>query len=103
MIGTLQECLLDSTPDKTADYYKEKDQITGGLKDLKAIKDNLEKIDRTFQKKKADVDTTIQSINRGSSDIPELIRISESLKTNHLELEALLNDTFDQQDEFKRI
>jgi hypothetical protein len=49
MIGTLQECLLDSTPDKTADYYKEKDQITGGLKDLKAIKDNLEKIDRTFQ------------------------------------------------------
>jgi hypothetical protein len=49
MINTLQECLADSTPDKTADYFKEKEQITKGVKDLKVIKANLEIVDITFQ------------------------------------------------------
>lgn len=103
MVNTLQECLADSTPDKVADYFEEREHIMGCTKDLKVIKSNLDKIDRNFQKKKADVDAALQAINSGSNDIPELIKINENLKTNHLELEALLNETYDQQDEVARI
>lgn len=39
------------------------------------------------------------SINSGSIEIVDLIKINNSLKTNHLELESLLNDAYDQQDE----
>lgn len=31
MINTYQECLLDSTPDKTADYFEEKDHLRDSL------------------------------------------------------------------------
>jgi hypothetical protein len=35
IINTFQECLLDSTPDKTADYFEEKLMISAGLKNMK--------------------------------------------------------------------
>ena len=38
MIVTFQECLLDSTPDKTADYFEEKDEIKQSLKTVKGVK-----------------------------------------------------------------
>jgi hypothetical protein len=52
---------------------------------------------------KADIDGVLQSLKSGSPDISELKQIFEDLKTNHLELETLLNDTYDQQDEFKTL
>lgn len=60
------------------------------------VKSNLDKIDRQFQKKKQDVDSALKDIASGASKIPDLLRINENLKTNHLELEALLNDAYDQ-------
>jgi hypothetical protein len=48
MMNTIQECQADSTPDKLADYFEEREHLTGCLKDLKVIKANLDKIDRTF-------------------------------------------------------
>lgn len=63
---------------------------------MKDIKSNLDKIDRQFQKKKQDVDSALKDIASGATDIPDLLRINENLKTNHLELESLLNDAYDQ-------
>jgi hypothetical protein len=48
MINTYEECLLDSTPDKTADYFEEKDHLQECSKNLRSIKTNLDKIDRAF-------------------------------------------------------
>lgn len=55
MLNCYKECLADSTPDKTADYFEEKDHIEGSVKDLDEIKGNLEKIDKTFKKKNDDL------------------------------------------------
>ena len=49
------------------------------------------------------MDASLASINCGTNEIDDLIRINENLKTNHLELEALLNEAYDQQDEVVRI
>ena len=63
---------------------------------MKDVKSALDKIDRQFQKKKQDVDNALKDIASGATEIPDLLRINENLKTNHLELEALLNDAYDQ-------
>lgn len=52
---------------------------------------------------KADIDGVLQSLKSGSPDISELNRIFEDLKANQVELETLLNDTYDQQDEFRTL
>ena len=70
---------------------------------MKDVKSALDKIDRQFQKKKQDVDSALKDIASGATEIPDLLRINENLKTNHLELEALLNDAYDQQDEVIRV
>jgi hypothetical protein len=41
------------------------------------------------------VDNALSAINGSGTEIPDLMRINENLKTNHLELEALLNDAYD--------
>ena len=99
MITTFQECLQDSTPDKLADYWEEKDHFKASLKKMKDVKSNLDKMDRQYQKKKQDVDSALKDVASGATEIPDLLRINENLKTSHLELEALLNDVYDQQDE----
>ena len=58
---------------------------------MKDVKQNLDKIDRQFQKKKMDVDSALQAVSSGATEIADLMRINENLKTNHLELEDLLS------------
>ena len=51
MLETLNEMLQGSLPDKSADYFEQKDQITKHTNELKNIEGQIEGIDKDFNAK----------------------------------------------------
>ena len=56
MLQTLSEMKNGSEPDESADYWEERKKIDQNTGDLKNCRDKLDKLQKVYQKKKADID-----------------------------------------------
>jgi predicted transcriptional regulator len=54
MMNTLEEMKIGSMPDKNADYYEKKDEISKHMNELKNVEGQIEGIEQDFQGKQGE-------------------------------------------------
>lgn len=97
MLSTLREMEIGAGPDKTADYWEEREQIKKHIAALTAIGASLESLGKVHAKKKGEFDE-MQARLRRNQDNDGLQRLAGDLKTASIALQAALNTCFDARD-----
>lgn len=85
MLATLKEMEIGSGPDKTADYWEEKEQIKKHIDALNRIKDKLDQMGKLFGKKKAEFDE-MQSRLRKNLNNDGLKKLADDFKKASIDL-----------------
>lgn len=97
MLNTLKEMEIGAGPDKTADYWEERDQIKKHIEALTGIRADLEQLGKVFTKKKGEFDE-MQGRLRKNPDNDGLKKLAADLKAAAVELQDHLNQCFDARD-----
>lgn len=97
MLNTLREMEIGAGPDKTADYWEEREQIKKHIEALTVIRVSLEQLGKVHAKKKAEFDE-MQARLRKNQDNDGLQKLAADLRKASIELQEHLNACFDARD-----
>lgn len=97
MLNTLREMEVGAGPDKTADYWEEREQIKKHIEALTRIRASLEQLGKVFVKKKAEFDE-MQARLRKNQDNDGLKKLAADLRAASIELQEHLSACFDARD-----
>lgn len=64
MMKTLQEMKTGAEPDESADYWEERKKIDQWTSDLHTVDTKLDKLQKVYTKKKADIDAAKANFKR---------------------------------------
>ena len=97
MLNTLREMEIGAGPDKTADYWEEREQIKKHIEALTRIRASLEQLGKVYVKKKAEFDE-MQARLRKNQDNDGLKKLAADLKAASIALQEHLSACFDGRD-----
>lgn len=97
MLNTLREMDIGAGPDKTADYWEEREQIKKHIEALTRIRASLEQLGKVYVKKKAEFDE-MQARLRKNQDNDGLKKLAADLKAASIALQEHLSACFDGRD-----
>jgi hypothetical protein len=97
MLNTLREMEIGAGPDKTADYWEEREQIKKHIEALTVIRVSLEQLGKVHAKKKGEFDE-MQARLRKNQDNDGLQKLAADLRKASIDLQEHLNACFDTRD-----